>query len=536
MTRRRWILLTVAVLDVLLIRALWPDLVGSPERVTDRVGLISRGDRWNYNRYLALVQQESGVDLRILLVPSTRGKSLEQFTLDAMRELHVGRSTGGRGVLIVYDTLDHAMRIEIGPKLQGVLPDAFVGYLIRNHLRPFFGGGQAEVGLRTSLFMVHWRIRMARLGEEYDPSFEEYIRDVRRLASGGGVSGRVPLNSGLVGFINTSGDSAARAYFRPQPTVEAAYRRYHEWLAVAGGQTDVPLFTPESQAFLRQLPISRAFNEYLLAAEYGRGYAIDRRGDLAMLYFTDDPFISPKFLRRDPDGWRMDIRAELANSQEAAGGWYTWRLLVSGDDFSRVFADRYLPLDLGLAGMFYRVAGGDNRSMAVRGNAKSVETELAAHETVRWLEPFPKEGAEYLTVWQAAQRIRQARGRPAVVVLYGIWNQATREQFPEIVSLAKSCRERGVEFLAFHKDANWDALVELPGFLARHSAPFPPLQLYPWRSGVLDATMRELDIDVGQSWTPPLVAVLDRSGRVLWQGQGVSDWTHVREVSAALEP
>ena len=101
-----------------------------------------------------------------------------------------------------------------------------------------------------------------------------------------------------------------------------------------------------SQEFLRRLPISRAFNEYLLATEYGRAYSIDERGDLALLYFTDDPFLSPKFFRREAGGWRLDIRAEIANSQEAVGFPYTWRLRDSGDDFSRVFADRYMPMDV----------------------------------------------------------------------------------------------------------------------------------------------------------------------------------------------
>lgn len=314
-------------------------------------------DERQYNEYLVRVQDESGIDVRIALVPDTRGQPMKQFALRAMRELDVGREAGGRGLLIMYDTLAHAMRIEVGPKLEGILPDAFVGYLMREQVGAFFGGGRPELGLRTTLFMVHWHIRMARLGEEYDPSFEEYVRDVRRLASGGGASGRIGLDSAIAGFINTSGDAAASAYFRPQPSVEAAYRRHQEWLALGGGEVDVPLFTSTSQTYLRHLPMSPAFNAYLLAAEYGRRYAVDQRGDLAILYYTDDPFLSPKFFRRTPEGWQMDVFAEVANSQEAAGLWYTWRLRVSGDDFSRVFTDRFTPMDVPLVDDFYRGGG-----------------------------------------------------------------------------------------------------------------------------------------------------------------------------------
>jgi hypothetical protein len=529
MTFRRVVLIAVLVFDVLLVAVLWRPLVGPPTRLTDRAGLIPRSEVRNYNQYLDWLRRESGVDLRTLIVRETGDRSLEEFSVGAMRDLGVGRETGGRGMLIVYDAGKQAMRVEVGPKLEGILPDAFVGYLMREHVKAFFGAGRPELGLRTTLFMIHWRIRMARLGEEYDPSFEEFVRDVRRLASGGGASGRIPLDTKLAGFINTSGDSAARAYFRPQPTVEEAYRRDLEWLALGGGQTDVPLFTPASQAFLRdRLPLSPAFNEYLLATEYGRAYEVDERGDLALLYYTDDPFLSPKFFRRTADGWQLDIRAEVANSQEAVGGWYTWKLRISGDDFSRVFADRYLLMDVNLDD-FYRVAGGDNRWLTIRGDEESVESELDPH-SLGTVHPGPDaEGVEYLTVFQAAERVRQSRGRPVLVLLYGTWNEQTRGQFPEIVRAAEYCGSRGVTFLGLHTDMGSRAMTELPGFLARHRAPFPPVQLYRWRSGLLSSNMGGLGISVGRSWAPPLVAVLDRDGTVVWQSQGVTDWAGVQD-------
>jgi hypothetical protein len=137
---------------------------------------MSAGDERDYDFYLDRVESESGVDIRIVLTPDTRGMSPEQFALAAMRDLHVGRKTGGRGLVIVYDTTTRTMRIEVGRRLEGILPDAFVGYLMREHVDPVFGAGRPELGLRTTLYMIHWRIRLARLGEEYDPSFVEYVR------------------------------------------------------------------------------------------------------------------------------------------------------------------------------------------------------------------------------------------------------------------------------------------------------------------------------------------------------------------------
>ncbi|MGH7629928.1 MAG: TPM domain-containing protein [Gemmatimonadales bacterium] len=536
MTLRRGVLIAVLAFDVLLLVLLWPVLVGPKERLTDRVGLIPAAEARQYNRYLDWVQHESGVDIRILLVPGTGDTPLETYALEAMRERGIGRETGTRGLLIVYDTSRRAMRVEVGPRLQGVIPDAFAGYLMREHVDAFFGEGRPEIGLRTTLFMVHWRIRMARLGREYDPSFEEFVRDVRRLASGGGASSRIGGAVSSAGFINRAGDSAAHAYFGPQPTAEQAIRRYQEWLALGSGQIDVPLFTPASRDYLRRLPISRAFNEYLLANEYGRAYEIDERGDLAMLVYTDDPFLSPKFLHRETGGWQVDIAAEVANSQEAVGTAWTWRLRDSGDEFSRVFADRYTPMDVFGADEFYRVAGGDNRSLVIRGDADAVESELAHREPHPRSAPGDADAVEHLTVRQVAERIRQVRGRPGIIVLYSSRNGATRAQFTDISRLAADWRSRGIEVLAFHTDDDSSAVAGLRGFLTGYDAPFAPVQVYRWRPGLLAATMGELGIHVGRRWANPLVAVIDPAGRVVWQAQGVTDWSRVQDASRALRP
>jgi uncharacterized protein len=530
-TRRSRLLFGVAVLDALIIALLWRDLVGPSHRVIDEVGLLSPQVRRVYDQHLEWVHQESGVDVRILLAPDAGGIPIEAFALASMRKLGVGRETGGRGLLIVVDTLDRAIRIEVGPKLEGILPDGFISFLMREHLRIFLEGGQPELGLRTTLFMIQWRIRMALLGEEYDPAVEEYVRDVRRLAAGGGASTRVTRDARLAGFINIEGDSAARAYFRPQPTVEGSYRRYEEWLVLGGGQMDIPLYTSESQRYLKGLPITPAFNAYILATEYGRAYSIEERGDLALLYYTDDPFLSPKFFRRTGDGWQMDVVAEVANSQETVGLPYTWRLRVSGDEYSTAFADLYTPLVVPSLDDYYRVIGGDNRPLQTRGTADPVESELAPRPRGRPRQPLP-DASEYLTVRQAAERIRRSRGTRAIVILYNLPGTPVLD-LPRMVASARACRERGIDVLALYADKVPPAALDLPALLRGQDAPFPPVRIHPWRSGMLDATMGELGIHVGMQWQAPLVAAIDAAGDVVGQGQGVADWEGIRALCEA---
>ena len=532
---RRVILLLVLGVDLAILVLYWPALRPGKRHIYDRAGLIGWKDEFKDNQWLTWMQMESGVDIRIVVAPDSRGSTPEQFAVATMRELGIGRENGARGLLILYNTTARSVRIEVGPRLEGFLTDAFVGHMLRRHVDAFFNTGQTELGLRTILHMINWRIRQARLGREYDPSFEEYMRDVRRVAAGGGASKRRDTGPGATRLINTTGDTAAIAHFRPQPSVVDAYNLQLEWLALGGGQADVPLYTRASRLYLQQLPLSPALAEYLLATQYGRRYKVEERDGLAMLYYTDDPFLSPKFFRRTPEGWQMDLIAEVLNSEEFSGSYYTWRLRVSGDDFSHFFADMYTPIPLYEGDYFNRVAGGDNRWLTIRGDAKPVESELDPHEITgpqNLIDGAP--GVEYLTVLGAARRIRAARGKPALVLLYDYRTRRTASELADIVRLATRCRERGVEFLAFHSAVHPEVIAPLPDTLRQLGAPFPAVQLYQWKSGALDATMGELGIRVGATFEMPLVAVLNREGKVVWQGQAVTDWAEVERAALAV--
>lgn len=138
----RWVLVALVAAGLLLLAALHRGGDRGPRRMDDQVGLIPAYDEAQYQRFLNNVQSESGIDVRIALVPDTRGRPAEQLALELMRDGGVGRGTGGRGLFILYDTLARTMRIEVGPRLEGILPDAFVGYLMREHVDAFFGGGK----------------------------------------------------------------------------------------------------------------------------------------------------------------------------------------------------------------------------------------------------------------------------------------------------------------------------------------------------------------------------------------------------------
>ena len=139
-------------------------------------------------------------------------------------------------------------------------------------------------------------------------------------------------------------------------------------------------------------------------------------------------------------------------------------------------------------------------------------------------------GVELLDVTQTAQRISGLRGRPSVVLLYSTTCPLSRQMFPEFVAIANRYRARGVDFLVFSTDQE-EQFGDVPAFLSERNAPFPAVAIKRWAPGNLGRAMNPLGIDIGESWVRPLIAVRDGNGKVVAQGQAV---TNLAPLQAAL--
>lgn len=101
----------------------------------------------------------------------------------------------------------------------------------------------------------------------------------------------------------------------------------------------------------------------------------------------------------------LDLLAEVRNTQNYSGFWYTWGMRETGDDFATAFADRYLS-----AGGILRVRGGDNRPLP---SLRYPEVTLAPA-------PDPADSVIPTTVEEAAAQIGAAGPRVLVVsTMYG---------------------------------------------------------------------------------------------------------------------
>jgi hypothetical protein len=142
-----------------------------------------------------------------------------------------------------------------------------------------------------------------------------------------------------------------------------------------------------------------------------------------------------------------------------------------------------------------------------------------------------KQQIESITIQQAASRLRRRTGRVSVVLFFSTGCSLSQRLFPSFVELTKEYRRRGVDFLIFATDPPGNVRLIEP-FLERHGATFEAVHIRPWRSGQFRSSLAPHGIEIGNTWTKPLVAVRDRNGRVVLQGQGV---TRIGPFRAAVE-
>jgi uncharacterized protein len=339
-------------------------IAGYCHHVDDQAGFLPKDDIPRFESYMHHIRNESGVDLRFVFVKGAGEHSLEELAVELVEDRRIGGGTDDRGLLLLYDVAARRLKIEVGYGLEGMFPDAFINYLVTRHTQMFLGSGQVSVGLRLLLRLLQARIREAVLGEEFDPRVLDFIDKGRHLSGGAGVAARMEQEPG---WRRGKLPPEERARYAAGATPFATYTSYLNWLNQPIRDADVDFLTPGSRSYLNSLPVSPAYGDMILMGEYGKGFDIAERGNLAILFFTGTPFTSPHFFVREGGKWRMDIVTEVRNTRELVGTYYTWVYTGRDDAYTRAFGDLLKPW--GSTG-YSRFVRGDNRPLVLSASAR----------------------------------------------------------------------------------------------------------------------------------------------------------------------
>jgi uncharacterized protein len=153
---RRWLLLAIALLLPLLLHA--ADAVPKLARhVTDLTGTLTAAQVDQLDAQLTALEKSKGAQLVVLMVGSTGGQDIAEYSLAVAEANKIGRKGTDDGLLLIVAKDDHRVRIEVGYGLEGAIPDAATARITREYMAPkfrsndYFGGISDAVGALTQL-------------------------------------------------------------------------------------------------------------------------------------------------------------------------------------------------------------------------------------------------------------------------------------------------------------------------------------------------------------------------------------------------
>ena len=121
-----------------------PQLTG---RVVDQTATLSASDIASLNDKLKDLETRKGAQIAVLIVPTTDGEPIEQFSIRVAEAWKIGRKKIDDGALLVVAKNDRHLRIEVGYGLEGVLSDVITHRIIDEEITPKFKTGDFAGGI-----------------------------------------------------------------------------------------------------------------------------------------------------------------------------------------------------------------------------------------------------------------------------------------------------------------------------------------------------------------------------------------------------
>lgn len=160
--------------------------------VDDRCSYLSSFEQQKLAAIGEVLQKRTKAELVFVSVPNLDGQSVEMFALSLFEDWGLGDRDLDNGVLLLVAQQERKIRIEVGYGLEGALPDAYCGDVIRAMVKRFQADGYREGIVAAYLTLVQ------RIAEEYGLALDDIVQNV---SSDDLLAVSASKGSGLLGEI-----------------------------------------------------------------------------------------------------------------------------------------------------------------------------------------------------------------------------------------------------------------------------------------------------------------------------------------------
>ncbi len=126
----------------------FPALTG---RVVDQANILSAADKTSLEADLAAHAAKSTDQIVVVTVSSLQGYPIDEYGYRLGRAWGIGQKGKDNGILLIVAPNERKVRIDVGRKLEGILPDGRTGSIIRETILPTFRRGDFAGGIRAGV-------------------------------------------------------------------------------------------------------------------------------------------------------------------------------------------------------------------------------------------------------------------------------------------------------------------------------------------------------------------------------------------------
>ena len=125
------------------------------QHVSDPDGLLSIAARDSINRMFTTLEQKTGIQAMVVMLPSIGDDNIFDFSQNLFRYWGIGDKEKNNGLLITYVADQHTIRFHTGYGLEGFLTDALGKRIQTTYMIPAFKQGDTDTGMVKGMRAVY---------------------------------------------------------------------------------------------------------------------------------------------------------------------------------------------------------------------------------------------------------------------------------------------------------------------------------------------------------------------------------------------
>lgn len=269
--------------------------------IHDEANIFTEEEKQAVSSYHQVMLEKFDIDYRVLTWDQNTDIDWQAYTVFNNNDIG-SQSQQHRGLLLVINTANDEIRLEVSANLESVFTDAFVGYVEKRQMVPFFRLGRVGDGVFATSELIRIRAQEAENGEEFDVT--RWIGSI-----GGGAKTEAKIDAGRDrSFVDRKSEVLAA------DTPEETLSRLFFAMKNRNGRSDLDIYTEETRDFMAGMVVSPGQMDNVVKryakCEPDRVVYSENGQHAVFLHKLSDRACDPFTFDKGTDGkWRLNLKA-----------------------------------------------------------------------------------------------------------------------------------------------------------------------------------------------------------------------------------